>query len=32
MDYTNADYENSPWEQEALENEEKLYYEYLTWG
>jgi hypothetical protein len=32
MDYTNADYENSPWEQEALENENKLYHEYLTWG
>lgn len=32
LDYSTIDYENQPWEIEANENEEKLYYEYLTWG
>ena len=32
VDYSKVSYEDQPWEQEAEENEEKLYYEYLTWG
>jgi hypothetical protein len=32
MQYNATDYESLPWEQEALENEDMLYHEYLTWG
>ena len=32
VDYSKVSYEDQPWEHEAQENEEKLYYEYLTWG